>query len=281
MKQTHTLLTLLLLAISINAVFSQKQYVIEDAVLECQYKLTVVKDTLNRSQVRSGIYTLRVGEDISQFYNQTHLNSMSLSVSEVLSHLDKAISTNNFSSLPGAKTTVEYLYKNYPQGKITTTTILLADPFLYEEEMEKQNWIIGDSIKMIYDFKCQKAVCSFRGRQWTVWFATDIPISDGPWKFHGLPGLILEAYDTHKDYHYIIEAVKQNNIPPLTFYKIRNKPFEKTDRKTFLKAKHRVFFSSNPIQDVEAATGIDLSEGKVTPPREKKHNYHFIERDNQ
>lgn len=35
--------------------FSQKQYVIEDAVLECQYKLTVVKDTLNRSQVRSGV----------------------------------------------------------------------------------------------------------------------------------------------------------------------------------------------------------------------------------
>ena len=45
MKQTHILLTLLLLAISINAVFSQKQYVIEDAVLECQYKFTVVKDT--------------------------------------------------------------------------------------------------------------------------------------------------------------------------------------------------------------------------------------------
>ena len=48
------------------------------------------------------------------------------------------------------------------------------------------------------------AVSDFRGRRWTAWFAPDISISDGPWKFSGLPGLIMEAYDTENHYRFFI-----------------------------------------------------------------------------
>lgn len=74
----------------------------------------------------------------------------------------------------------------------------------------KDNWVditweIKDEYKTIANHKVQKAEGYFRGRNWTVWFAPDIPQPFGPNKLHGLPGVILEAKD--KDYHIVATAV--------------------------------------------------------------------------
>ena len=55
--------------------------------------------------------------------------------------------------------------------------------------------------KKIGNFLCQKAVSNFRGRDYVAWFAKDIPVHAGPWKFYGLPGLILEVYDENGKFH--------------------------------------------------------------------------------
>lgn len=56
-------------------------------------------------------------------------------------------------------------------------------------------WLITDERKMIQNFSCQKATATFRGRNYTAWFTSDLPIAEGPWKFKGLPGLILSVED--------------------------------------------------------------------------------------
>ena len=61
----------------------------------------------------------------------------------------------------------------------------------------------------VIGYLCQKATCYFRGRNYTAWFTTDIPISNGPWKFGGLPGLILKIYDNDKLYTF--ECIKIEN----------------------------------------------------------------------
>lgn len=38
------------------------------------------------------------------------------------------------------------------------------------------------------------------GRTYEAWFATDITACLGPWKFYGLPGLVMSVYDTHRQY---------------------------------------------------------------------------------
>lgn len=57
------------------------------------------------------------------------------------------------------------------------------------------DWKIHSETKKIDKFSCQKATVSFRGRNYTAWFTEEIPVSFGPWKFQGLPGLILEVYE--------------------------------------------------------------------------------------
>ena len=78
-------------------------------------------------------------------------------------------------------------------------------------EKAGQNWKISDSTKTFGSYPVQKAVTEFGGRNWVAWFTQDIPIPYGPYKFNGLPGLILELYDSKKEYYF--KLVRSEKIP--------------------------------------------------------------------
>ena len=81
------------------------------------------------------------------------------------------------------------------------------------------------------------ATSDFRGRRWTAWFATDIPVSDGPWKLGGLPGLILEAYDKGHQYTFTAVGLERVAEEPIVFTPSGEKNGYRTvDRRAFLKA---------------------------------------------
>lgn len=77
---------------------------------------------------------------------------------------------------------------------------------IYSEPWPAMSWKLSDEKKKICGYECQKATSHFRGRDFTAWFTTDIPVKGGPWKFGGLPGLILKVYDI--DGLYTFEAIK-------------------------------------------------------------------------
>lgn len=66
----------------------------------------------------------------------------------------------------------------------------------YEDKLGKLSWQLEEGTDTISGYTCEKATLSFRGRSYTAWFTTDIPISEGPWKLSGLPGLILRLADS-------------------------------------------------------------------------------------
>ena len=66
----------------------------------------------------------------------------------------------------------------------------------------------------------------------------DIPVSDGPWKLGGLPGLILEAYDKGHQYTFTAVGLERVAEEPIIFTPCREKNGYRTvDRRAFLKAK--------------------------------------------
>ncbi|MEM6517667.1 MAG: GLPGLI family protein, partial [Bacteroidota bacterium] len=77
-----------------------------------------------------------------------------------------------------------------------------------KEKTETIAWKIHKETKNIGNVKCFKASGDFRGRLYTVWFTTEIPLPFGPWKLQGLPGLILEAYDTNKEVYYYFNSIE-------------------------------------------------------------------------
>lgn len=74
--------------------------------------------------------------------------------------------------------------------------------------------ITSETKKSPEDLLLQKAKTRFGGRVWVAWFAQNIPVTEGPYKFQGLPGLIYELYDTEKKFHYIL---MKNRVLPETF----------------------------------------------------------------
>lgn len=127
------------------------------------------------------------------------------------------------------------IYKNYPQkGLLTYTDRIFIKTFRYQEPMEKQQWqIVATKTDTITGYRCQQAKTNFRGREWSVWFTMDIPIHDGPWKLCGLPGLILKAEDSKKDFLFEciqIENIQNNQaitLPKLQYVKCNRKELQK------------------------------------------------------
>lgn len=78
----------------------------------------------------------------------------------------------------------------------------------YLDTTNSINWEIKNESKIINKYKCTKAVCSFRGRNYIAWFSTEFPLINGPWKFHGLPGLIFQISDETGAYDWVVDKIK-------------------------------------------------------------------------
>ena len=112
-----------------------------------------------------------------------------------------------------------FVYKHIPaEGKLTFTTYHV-DWFKYSEPIPALQWKIEGKDSVIAGYHCQAATTSLRGRRWRAWFTLDIPVSDGPWKLCGLPGLILRATDEQGYFDFDCTGVASIEIPPIELAK--------------------------------------------------------------
>lgn len=118
-------------------------------------------------------------------------------------------------SLNSTKKGATYMIaRNFATNEMTCVTDA-PDKFFYQESDLRQNWEIIDKDTMtICGYACKKAVTFFAGRTWIAWFAEDLPISCGPWKLNGLPGLILSAHDADNYFNFLCVGVEQTKILP-------------------------------------------------------------------
>ena len=83
-----------------------------------------------------------------------------------------------------------------------------AKIFLVEDNYIMPDWTITNESKVIAEYPCIKATTTFRGKKWIAWFAPQVPLSCGPWKLHGLPGLIMESSDVDGFYTMQVEKIE-------------------------------------------------------------------------
>ena len=100
-----------------------------------------------------------------------------------------------------------HVYKNHPMVGQLTYHDKSPRGLIYNDYMERPVWRILPGDTTIIGYKCQKAITVFRDREWIVWFTTDIPVSEGPWKLWGLSGLILQAEDSKHDFSFICTEI--------------------------------------------------------------------------
>lgn len=184
---------------------------LDDAKLMVTYRLTYHEDTTDFQRFGRERMILIIGNRISNFQSlkSYELDCICREQQEAGTLLDwlQSGSGRDYASRFGYS-----MYKNYPEGRITTLdNILFGDNFVYDEDLNGFGWTILDDTVSIAQYPCQKAVCRFGGRTWEAWFTNDLPFSDGPYKFCGLPGLILNIADTQG--HYKFEFVSIEAMP--------------------------------------------------------------------
>lgn len=83
--------------------------------------------------------------------------------------------------------------------------------YYVKEAVPDLDWKLLAKKKQIKGISCHSAKTTFRGRTYFAWYAPSIPISFGPWKLNGLPGLIIEAKDSTNEV--IFQAEKVSYTP--------------------------------------------------------------------
>jgi GLPGLI family protein len=94
-----------------------------------------------------------------------------------------------------------------------------GDDYLVVEKIPEIKWNLTGEEKMLDKYKVFKAVCYFRGRNYTAWYSPDFPYKYGPWKFSGLPGLIFEIQDETNRYRWQIKNIAYANNPVNVFHR--------------------------------------------------------------
>ena len=112
------------------------------------------------------------------------------------------INENNYFS-PSESGETAQLYKDRGKNFITVmdfdnSNFGASELYFYQEESIHIPWEIKEDTISVLGYLCTKANCDFGGRIYTAWFTQDIPINEGPYKFYGLPGMILKIEDSEK-----------------------------------------------------------------------------------
>lgn len=265
---------------------AQWHTIIEPARMEVHYCHTMQRDTVRRPGAEADSMILRIGATASQFFSRHTFYHDSLwndpdgrALAEELTL--EAFRTGDHSREPQVRTTYDYLYKHYPSGRSTIISARFYVACRYEEDAPTQQWTLADSTRTVLGHPCRIATCDFRGRRWTAWFAADIPVSDGPWKLGGLPGLILEAYDRNDDYHYTAARIRERDLPPVTLYNFDGRPFLPTDRLTFLRSQRDFLSGHGDVYEIDLIREIVRSGRRKTYMQRSPHRllYDFLERD--
>lgn len=114
--------------------------------------------------------------------------------------------------LSGAGGGTDVLYKNISEKRFANKTEVMGKRFLIKDALEDYTWELTSETKNIGIYTCYKATrkkeeeytkFNFEGGKETeeqatrtvetiAWYTPQIPVSNGPEKYWGLPGLILE-----------------------------------------------------------------------------------------
>jgi len=185
---------------------------VDTAFFQCLYKLDYINELVN-SRKRADAVMLLVGEQYTFVGSYVNYRADSLLLVNPAEYSSQIKEAGGRVQIDAPRTTlrrsenIENYIVHRESGSVQCFgRVWVSRSYTYFEERSLPDWEIFPDTEEILGHSCQKATAHYGGRDWTVWFAADIPISEGPWLLRGLPGLILKAEDAEQ--HYVFECIQ-------------------------------------------------------------------------
>ena len=172
-------------------------------------------------------------------------------------------------------------YRIYSENKsILYRRSLNQNHYIYQEDINLK-WELLPGNKEVLGYSCKKAKMEYAGRVWYAWYTYEIPLNAGPYKFKGLPGLILEIYDEELIFNFKAISLKQVSFKDYDPVKLieNGQVVENIDSKKFIKLLEKFdglsivekfSFGMNQKVKVQSANGEDISRRVNQRPTKKR-----------
>ncbi|EJL72164.1 GLPGLI family protein [Chryseobacterium populi] len=169
------------------------------------YELTY-KPNKDSAKLEKEIMALDIdkSKSVYQSYELIGLDSLANVIITESLKTGKAADTKRFGSKKETKF-LHQVFKNYPVQEVVYKDQIFLDYYSYRENPNIV-WKISNEKQKIGTYNTQKATTDYGGRKWIAWFTIEIPFQDGPYKFYGLPGLIVKVEDEAKNYSWELKG---------------------------------------------------------------------------
>jgi GLPGLI family protein len=197
MKHISSLILILLISLNLSAQGNRFTY-------EYQFRIDSTKtDSLKKEFMNLDIFPTK-----SYFYGQAQYASDSAMNHSIIQQRKSTPNSISYSSTTDEWNVSYLIEKSYPSFKTNWFTNIEQTNMIVEETPVLQ-WNILPETQKIENYNCQKATANFGGRTWEAWFSQDLPFTDGPYKFQGLPGLIVKLEDKTKSHQFLLKGNKK------------------------------------------------------------------------
>jgi len=159
------------------------------------YDYRFIPDSNHKEDVKKEMMYLDIDEKGSIYYSRDRFIADSTSMADIRRQIKSGSGSLNVTRNERAGQVSYKVTKEYPEFKTFLFTRVSMDLYKVKED-QKPEWKILAEKQKIGEYDTQKATTTYGGREWIAWFSTAILFQDGPYKFYGLPGLIVKLEDT-------------------------------------------------------------------------------------
>lgn len=193
--------------------YTHKMDTITNYNIQILYEMKFMPDTLERDNYDRRTTVLNLSpEGISNYSEYSLFKTDSIKAPHIEDGKVRLSITNKAMKYGGRVYDNYIIVKSWPENSklFHIETIGIDGRFKYTDDLPDFGWKVDfNQTKEVAGYNCHSAMGSYAGRDYQAWFTTDIPINDGPWKFQGLPGLILEVSSLDKEYSYTCMSIRK------------------------------------------------------------------------
>lgn len=227
-----------------------KKQIIDKSIIDCIYEHICYDPILDETRIVDEI--LEIGTNSSRYGDYGNYRSDSVVRKDYPNQKVGVYKLRELGRKYDSGDNAE-LIKYTAENKMVNYQRIFLDVYFYEEKIPDFQWTLIDGSDEICNYNCKKATMDFRGRKWTAWYCEDIQSDNGPWKFGGLPGLILKLEDDKHEH--IFEAMQIRKGCQEFGFKLRSLQI-KTTREKFneMMADFRINIRSFLLNNPQAPT---------------------------
>lgn len=174
------------------------------------YDYEYVRDAVFPEDKRNGITMLQVGKRYNRFmdYNEFRFDSLMDATAKNLKPYSET-GPMMMMALKKRKFRENIVIDKQNNTEIIQRTAGLVQRYQYDEPCPMLKWELAEGDTIIAGYNCKKALTSLWGRDYIAWYAPEVDLPYGPYKFNGLPGLVFMVVDTHDNHKFTLSGLEK------------------------------------------------------------------------